>query len=171
MKKIKLTQGKYALVDDEDYPLLSKYKWHAWKDPNRHVWYAKRSVHIPKKESKTGKYSCKVVKMHCQVMGQRYIDHINRNGLDNRRCNLRAATNSQNMQNRTKRRNAVSSSYVGVYWDKQMSKFRSRIRIDGKSKHLGLFDNEVDAAKAYDLAARELYGEHAHLNFPWGHST
>lgn len=165
MKKIKLTQGKYAVVDDEDYEELNQYKWYAWRDRTKDVWYARRSVHLSRQISKNGKHSSTAVRMHGQIMGSQHVDHINHDGLDNRRSNLRIASIRQNAQNSRKRRGA-SSSYKGVYWDKQLKHFRARIVVDGRSVHLGLFKDEVDAAHAYDTAAVKYFGEFASPNLP-----
>lgn len=91
-------------------------------------------------------------------------DHINGNKLDNRRENLRYATNSQNNANREKQAGLYSSQYKGVFWNAQKGKWQSRLKIDGKQKHLGFFVNEKDAARAYNEAALKYFGEFAVLN-------
>jgi HNH endonuclease len=96
------------------------------------------------------------------------IDHINGDCLDNRRENLRKATRSQNMANQPKIGGTWSSHYKGVTWFKQRQKWRAQIKIEGRNHHLGLFINEDDAAKAYDEAAFQAFGEFAHLNFKEG---
>lgn len=93
-------------------------------------------------------------------------DHINRNGLDNRKANLRPATVSQNLCNRTKTKAKTRSKYKGLEWDKTQRKWRARIQLNGRKIHLGSFANEIDAAKAYDKKARDLFGQFACLNFP-----
>lgn len=140
MREIELTQGLYALVDDEDYEELNKFKWHAVKF--RNSYYAARSVTLP--NGKTRK-----LLMHQQIIGKKdgyVIDHINGNGLDNRRCNLRHVTIRQNGQNLHIKK---SSIYPGVNWHKNDKKWEAKIAIDGKRKHLGSFDNEEDAFRAY----------------------
>ena len=92
------------------------------------------------------------------------VDHINGNRLDNRKENLRLATPQQNQMNRKSHRNSTSK-YKGVSWDKSRNKWRALIMIDNKYKHIGRYQDEREAALAYDKAARELFGEYAHLNF------
>ncbi len=153
MKLIPLTQGKSAIVDDEMYPLLALHKWQAKPDLDR--WYA--TTQIRGKEIKMHQLLCPCV--------QGYMpDHKNRDGLDNRMENLRPATKQQNCANSQKRKS--STGYRGSYWDKNKNTFVSKIMREGKLKHLGDFGNAIDAAKAYDRAALEAYGEFAQLNFP-----
>ena len=107
--------------------------------------------------------------MHREIMNAPeglVVDHINRNGLDNRKVNLRLATAMQNVWNSKRNVNTDSSKYKGVSWDKNKHKWRASIGIDRKTKHLGYFEDEKMAAKAYDKAAKEHRGEFAVLNFP-----
>ena len=150
---IPLTKGKVAIVDAQDYDWLSKYKWHAVKCDSR--FYAYRSKNR------------RSVSMHREIMHApkgMVVDHIDGNSLNNRRSNLRLCTVSQNHQNR--RRTYGSSKYKGTWWDKRRNKWVSAITFNGKYIHIGCFDNETDAAKAYDRKAAELFGEFAYLNFP-----
>jgi len=164
MKEILLTRGKIAIVDDEDFTSLSRYKWRAHKDRKRNIWYAVRSVYFPVQPSRS--WENDTIRMHCQILQWfEGIDHINHDGLDNRRSNLRIATATQNAQNSRKRK-GTSSKYKGVYWDKQMSSYRARITVEGKHEHLGLFKDEEAAARAYDAAATIYFGERSLLNFP-----
>ena len=92
-------------------------------------------------------------------------DHVNHEGLDNRIANLRNCTVEQNNANRRSARHA-SSRFLGVAWDRRRNKWVAYIKKDGKQKTLGLFDDEVEAARAHDSASRQLHGPFAHLNFP-----
>lgn len=153
---ISLTQGKVATVDAADYELVSRFKWHARRDHN--TWYAKRN---PDEQ-------CSHAMMHRLILGITdpciYLDHRDGDGLNNTRANLRITTNRQNQWNRRKRRGA-SSKFKGVYWGKRNGKWLAKIKVYGRVKWLGLFTDEAEAAKAYDTAAREFYGDFASLNF------
>jgi hypothetical protein len=154
-KRIKLTWGKYAIVDPDDYQRLSKYNWCAVK--RTRTWYAY-----------TFTIDGKPLLMHRLVANapkRMVVDHINHNGLDNRRTNLRLCTHQQNQRHRRPKR-GCSSKYKGVSWSKTRMKFRAMICLNAKRIHLGYFVSEIDAAKAYDKKARELFGEFAYLNFP-----
>ena len=159
MKKIKLTQGKYALVDDEDFERLNHYKWFAQRSGN--TFYAVRNI-------TTGKGKQKTISMHRVILSLGFgdpqkVDHKNHYGLDNRRDNLRICTHRQNMQNMNPHKNG-SSAYKGVWWSKEKQKWLAAIRVNGKLKHLGIFVSEREAAKAYDKAAVELFGNYAQVN-------
>ena len=156
-RKIPLTQGKYAMVDPERYEELAKHKWFTKRCDSR--FYAVR----------WGKD--KSVKMHHVIIGTeegKVIDHINGNGLDNREANVRFATQQQNSWNQRKQRGNCSSKYKGVCRSKKRKEWRARITFKGRVIHLGRFDTEEQAARAYDGKARELFGEFAWLNFPAG---
>jgi hypothetical protein len=107
--------------------------------------------------------------MHREVLGvfdDRLVDHQNHNGLDNRRRNLRIATATENGWNRKKTSAKCTSQFKGVCWWKQGSKWRAQGRLNGKQTIIGYFDNEIDAAKAYDAWAILAFGQFAALNFP-----
>lgn len=160
MKTIALSQSKQAIVDDEDYEELSKYKWHAGKNNKSGIWYAQRTIRLTSKK-------CIKIRMHRQLMDYPYkkeIDHINHNGLDNRRSNLRICSHSQNMKNTCIRKNN-SSGLMGVCWDKRSKKWMAYIRKDYKRITIGLFGDKDDAGHAVDKKALELFGEFAILNF------
>jgi hypothetical protein len=153
-RRIKLTRGKYAIVDPEDYEKLVKYNWFAVKE--RHTFYVQRN--------KNGKSE----KMHRVIMNpplDLLVDHENHNGLDNRKANLRIATHAENSRNKKKQSSKTSSRYKGVYLAKWANKWRAAIYHNGKCIQLGYFDSEEEAAKAYDKAARLLFGKFASLNF------
>ena len=151
---IPLTQGKVALIDAEDYASLIRYKWHVGK--NKRVFYASTCV-----KSRT-------LFMHRVIMRPpkgMVVDHINHDGLDNRRSNLRICTNAQNVRNS---RPCIGKTvkYKGVSFHKINRSFRANIKFQGKTVTIGCYEDEVAAAKAYDEKAKELYGEYAYLNFP-----
>jgi hypothetical protein len=103
--------------------------------------------------------------MHKMLTGWPQTDHIDHNGLNNQRSNLRPATGGRNLQNARKRAGA-SSVHKGVSWDSSHSKWLARICVDGHQRFLGYCLSEEDAARAYDSAAREAFGAYACLNFP-----
>lgn len=141
MKKIKLSQNKFSLIDDEDFELVNQFKWCA--SENRNTFYAQRGSKINGKR--------KTIKMHRLIMGvddpKIIIDHINRNGLDNRRSNLRIVTQSENNRNRRLSKNKFSSKYRGVY--RNRNRYFALMSINGHRLSLGYYDNEEDANKAY----------------------
>ena len=153
MEEIKLSQGKVALVDDEDYEYLNQWKWCAAKCGN--TFYAVRAVSADGGQT--------IMRMHWEVMKAKGIDHIDRDGLNNQRSNLRLCTNSENHMNTRKCPNK-SSIYKGVSFLKNAGKWRASIMINGKTIDLGLFVYEVDAARAYNLKAIKLFGDFANLN-------
>jgi len=93
------------------------------------------------------------------------VDHINFNGLDNRKANLRIVTHRQNVCHRRKLDKTTRSRYKGAYWDEKMKRWRARIQINGKSIYLGVYKDEVEAAQAYDEGAKKYHGEFAVVNF------
>jgi len=160
-RKIPLTQGKFTIVDPEDYERLAKYKWYLSMSPTSSYaarWQRTRPGGLRKK-----------IWMHREVI---YIskhmlcDHINGNGLDNRETNLRPATVSQNLCNRPKTKAKTRSKYKGLEWDKTQRKWKVRIQQNGRKIYLGSFTTEIDAARAYDNKAKVLFGQFASLNFP-----
>jgi hypothetical protein len=158
-RKIKLTQGKFAIVDPEDYENLNQFKWCAAKDYD--TFYAIRYAVKPNNKKTT-------VKMHRQIMNVHkndIVDHWNHEGLDNRKKNLRIVTASQNNANSKRGMNRGKSKYKGVCRDVKAGKWRAGISYEGKHIHLGMFDDEIEAAKAYDEAAKKYHGEFAVLNF------
>lgn len=162
-KEIPLTHGYIAIVDDEDYEYLNQFNWMVTIKPRMKTPYADRRITYSR-----GNYGH--ITMHRDIFNLKrgnktQIDHINKNGLDNRRCNLRICTQSQNMTNIDKPK-TNTSGYKGVSWHNQGLKWRAQIRVNGEYYSLGLYTNKEDAARAYDKKARELCGEFAVLNFP-----
>jgi hypothetical protein len=148
MKTIKLTKGYEAIVSDEDYDDLIKYSWRIYKD--------KCNCYATRSNFSNGKQG--VVSMHSQIMKTpkgMHTDHINGNGLDNTRENLRVVTCRQNAQNRHSKK---TSQYVGVHWVRNIDKWKAQILINGVRKRLGTFNDELAAYKAY-LKALEEIGE------------
>ncbi|UCC96328.1 MAG: HNH endonuclease [Phycisphaerales bacterium] len=161
-RRIPLSRGKHALVDLDDYERLSRYKWHTVGD--RGTFYAARNTGQRRGLKRV------VVKMHREVLkvpAGMFVDHINHNGLDNRKANLRPATQAQNARNRRKvQRGNVHSIYKGLTWYRREERWAVRVMVNRKSKFIGYFDNELNAARAYDQAARKYHGQFASLNFP-----
>ena len=156
VRQIELTQGQVALVDDFDFEALSVFNWYAH---HRHkTWYAVR--HDCSNHSKT-------IRMHRQIMhppDHLVIDHINHDGLDNRRANLRIVTSRQNLLNCKRRPRGQSSRYRGVRLH-ESGLWQARITLEpNRQTFLGYFQDEKDAAAAYNRAAIEYRGEFAQLN-------
>jgi len=143
------------------YNRLRKYEWLTKKGKNS--FYARRRVAGGKGKKET------LIYMHQEIIEVpegMVVDHINHDGMDNRGANLRPATYSQNLYHRKKRSGAMYSKYKGVHWHKLHRKWLARITFKKKTIHLGYFTDEIDAAKAYDEAAKKYHGEFASLNFP-----
>lgn len=154
-KLIPLAQGKFTIVDAEDYDWLSQHKWYAHEERGR--FYARRR----RKDST-------IVAMHREIMHPPkglMCDHKDHNGLHNRKSNLPLCGKAENQYNR-QQRTGCSSRYKGVDWHRGTNKWRAGIRLNQKFIHLGLFDNETDAAIAYDDKAVKLFGKFACVNFP-----
>lgn len=159
MQVIQLTQGKKTVIDDSDFEKVSKYKWYAHRQQN--TWYAKHYNSERKKPESLQRFLL-------QPSKRMIVDHINGDGLDNRRCNLRLCTKAENAVNSGKGRykRGVSSKYKGVCWRKSLRKFSAQIVFEDRSRYLGVFRDEVKAAIAYDKAALRYFGSFARLNFP-----
>lgn len=149
MKTIKLTQGKNSMVDDEDFEILSAFKWHAhragelWYADNRHVGMT----------------------MHRYLMGPSkgiFVDHIDGNGLNNQKSNLRLASHAENMRNRKMAKNNTSG-FKGVSWDNKMRKWKAQIRINSVRIYLGIFISRKEADVVYKQAALKYHGEFTRL--------
>lgn len=163
MKKIPLTQGYFALIDDDDYQLVNQYRWSINKHINTN--YAVTNIILPDGSRKTW------FRMHRLIMipnDDQAIDHIDGNGLNNTRDNLRLCVASQNKANTLKqekyKNKKTTSKYKGVSWHKRDKKWTAQIGFNRKLIHLGYFDNETEAAMTYNKAARLYFGEFARLN-------
>jgi hypothetical protein len=151
MKTIPLTQGKVAIVDDEDYESLSQFKWYAVKCAK--TFYALRKKPLSQLRI--------AIRMHREIINPPvgfFCDHINGNGLDNRRSNLRIVTNAQNQLNKGVYKTTATGK-KGVIIDH--GKYRASIKMNRRSKHLGMFKTAEEASAAYQKAAKELFGEYA----------
>jgi hypothetical protein len=158
MKQILLTQDQFSLVDDDDFKALSKHKWYAIK--TSYGYTAARSCSCPLVKQRP------TILMHRQITScprDMDVDHINHQTLDNRKLNLRICTHSQNLRNMLIHKS--NSQFKGCNRAKQDKKWRARITINYKEIHLGYFNSEKDAAKAYDRAAIKHFGEFAKTNF------
>jgi hypothetical protein len=154
MKVIPLTKGGVAVVDDGDFEWLS-----------RNSWYLSQNGYAMRSSAKDGVRFC--LPMHRAITDApsgMHVDHINGDKLDNRRENLRVCTPAQNQGNRVAH---AGRRFKGVIYQQKIApKVRAEIRRDGRARHLGCFSTEEEAARAYDRAAREQWGEFARLNFP-----
>jgi len=160
-RQIRMAQPRYAKVDPADYKRLKRYKWIARKGKNS--FYTLRYAAGGKRKKGTLIYLHQEVIKVPQGM---VIDHINHDGMDNRMANLRAATYSQNLCHRKKRSGTNQSKYKGIYWREKNRKWQALITFEKKKIYLGYFRSEIDAARAYDHAAKIYHGEFASLNFP-----
>lgn len=161
MKRIQLTRGKFALVDDDLFDELSQYEWRA-SQAGGYTYYAYRN------ENRDGVY--RSVSMHRHIYShlnlptKDCIDHIDGNGLNNQTANLRPATFAENSRNQRLAR-SNRSGYRGVCWATKRQKWIAAISVDNRRINLGAFDSKVDAAAAYDAAAVKYHGEFARPNF------
>lgn len=169
MIAIPLTQGQITIVDDCDGD-LSEDGWYAFQ--SRH---AETLTHYAAVQGPSPGGRRVVIFLHRiileRVLGRKlahgeFVDHISLNTLDNRRCNLRVATNQQNQRNKRKAATQKTSRYKGVTWHKHTQKWQARISVNKKNQYLGIFETEEEAARVYDVAAKTTFGEFALLNFP-----
>lgn len=158
MKLIALTRRMAAIVDEENYKKLSKYKWYAHKAAK--TFYARTNISIG-----NGKY--RGVYMHRMIIdipGNLQTDHVNGNGLDNRIANLRVCNQTENLQNRSGSEKSTSV-FKGVHWDSRDKRWIAKIKKDGFHIVVGRFKSEIEAAREYDKAAIKYHGEFARVNF------
>lgn len=151
MREVPLTRGYVALVDDADYELVIQCQWSA--RPSGRTVYAQRRLGDTTQS------------LHTLLTGWSYVDHRNGDGLDNQRDNLRESTHAQNMYNKRLYTNSACG-FKGVTLRKRDGRWQAQIQCAKKHYHLGYHDTAEAAARAYDLAARKLFGEFAHINFP-----
>lgn len=157
-KELQLTRGYVAIVDDEDFHRVSKFKWYPRIKKNRKTIYVMRNS-VPR--------SGNPVFLHNEIrpaVAGFLVDHRNGNGLDNRKENLRYATSQQSAWNRSKYKSGTKSKFKGVSKPPGCVRWRARISKGGKMEDIGFFDSELEAAKAFDAAARALHGDFARLN-------
>lgn len=156
-RKIELTQGYFALVDAEDFELVSKFSWHA--SVQRGKVYA---------DGITGKRpNRKRIRMHRMIMQcppDMLVDHIDGNSLNNQKSNLRLCNNTENVRNQAGHRDRAGK-FKGVIFQKERNKYCAKLSFNGKLVYSKRYSNEVDAAKAYDMLARKYFGEFARTNF------
>jgi len=160
MKEVELTKGYKALVDDEDFDRVNQFKWSACVQNRKGgtiVVYALRHSRTEPKTTKLHRFILGVTDINVDV------DHCNHNTLDCQKKNLRLCTHGQNVANRMKYK-IRSSKFKGVHWDKDSSKWRAQIQVRGVGKSLGRYVEEIEAAKAYNIAALEVFKEFAYLN-------
>ena len=156
-----IIKSQTILYSSEDQELFDKWVWGIHKPRN---YYLIRGEYINGKQISIKFHRCVAERMGLIIKGLE-VDHINRNSLDNRRCNLRIATRSLNGANRVKQTNNTSG-FKGVNWFAETNRWRARLKANGKETHLGYFLSITEAAKAYDKAAKEHFGDFACLNFP-----
>ncbi len=159
-RTIPLTQGKVAIVDIEDYERLACFKWAALRRGRQHIiWHAVRYAGGGRRNQH---YSY----MHREVINARaefVVDHIDGDGLNNRRSNLRECTTPQNVRSQIKRQ---GQEYKGITFSKKEQKWIAQIKNESVARRIGTFDKAIDAARAYDRAAILYHGDFARINFP-----
>src|SRR5260221_646315 len=155
MDRMQLPGGHVTLIDEEDRELVAGFRWRILKLKTLryvHAWRGSQHFYL-----------------HRLILGapsSLQVDHINGDGLDNRRSNLRLATRSQNLANRGSehRKKGKTSRFKGVYFVKRDGNWGATIHVNRKTRALGQFAKEEDAAAAYDLAALEIWGSFAKTN-------
>jgi hypothetical protein len=152
---VELTKGLEAIIDIEDADSVGLFNWHAQVHASHQ--YATRWV-----VTDDGKTLLGMHRFILNAPSGMVVDHINGNGLDNRRCNIRLASRSQNMHN-SKMQCNNTSGFKGVHWDKNKRKWQANIKLHDKRRYLGSFDTAEDAAKAYQKAADKMHLDFARM--------
>ena len=155
--EIKLSRGKVSLIDDEDFDLVAEYGWRANQNQDGR-WYAMAWDSYPN-----------FILMHRLIMNPApgmIVDHLDNDGLNNQRENLRVCTYSENVQRSGRKRQGSTSNFKGVHWESARNKWKAMIMKDGRHIYLGRYDSEVAAAEAYDDAVAYYHGEFGYRNFP-----
>lgn len=161
--EVALANGGVALIDDADYEAIRPYRWSAHRQSTGHIYAVARTAR--------NNYVRHTIRMHRIILAPAaglFVDHINGDGLDNRRANLRLCTPSQNSQNQRLRREAATSQFKGVSRTGKTDQrpWFAAVYVAGVRRFSGLFATEIEAALAYDDAARRLHGDFARVNFP-----
>ena len=154
VKSIELACGLKALVDDDDYEIINGYNW--FSSPGKYTDYAYSNI------------GGKKASLHRTILNAQkkmVVDHIDGDGLNNQKINLRISTVQENNRNKLRNKN-MKGNLKGVFYVDRLGKYKALITENKKSKHLGCFKTEEEAGKAYDNAARKNFGEYARLNFP-----
>lgn len=150
--------GQAYFIDDEDFEKIKNFSWHVIKSPY--------TMYVSAMKKEYGKPYTAIL-LHRLVMGASKgmeVDHINGNGLDNRKINLRMCSQSQNQANRQKTSKHMSSKFKGVYWCKRQKRWVAKIDCNSKRHYIGSFVNETDAAVAYNKKSAELFGDFSRIN-------
>lgn len=165
LKQISVGHGLFATVDDRDYKMLIKHTWCVRKSKNSAYAYTNINT---RRRLRNGKFKYYGMPMHRLILGapkSAFVDHIDGNGLNNVRRNIRICSRAQNAKNR-KRQKSSRALYKGISFCKTTQKWRPRLHVEGRNISFGLFACALEAAKAYDAMAVIHHGEFARLNFP-----